>query len=68
MNTEQSAKSMTEKQFIVHYVEQSFIKEFGEFLGMEKEKRISPQMVSDCANNAIDIYDEIVNADMYNTH
>lgn len=62
---EQAAKSMTEKQFIAWYIEQAYIKEFGEFKGMETERRIWPQLISDTANNAIDAYDEIRNPDLY---
>lgn len=62
---EQAANTMTEKQFVDFYIEQSYIHQFGEFKGIEEEKKIDPQMISACANNAIDIFEEI-NAENHN--
>lgn len=66
MTIEQAAKSMTERQFKEWYIEQAYISEFGEFKGLEVERRIDPHTLSNCANNAIDIYDSIINGTPFN--
>lgn len=61
MTIEQAAKSMSESDFVLHYVKEAYMQEFGEFKGISEELKINSQLVSITANNALDIYEEIIN-------